>query len=460
MLTCDLIKKRSGPPTVHTSKSAAQAAWPIGDVRSRKPRSMEMTRPDQPEPTRPEQTTAVCPVHVPEIPQMNFNELPMREDRGPAYKLLLEHAPLAYTGQNPAGQDTYVIAGREAVDQGLTSPEVFKSDIVHKKVGSPVPLVPVDTNERRHREIRELLRPHFSRAAVGRLEPGLRDFVDHLIDQAAARGTCDVTADLAVPLAAHAFMQLFGLPVQDRDRLIAWKDGILNNTTLQLDRPDPKAQAAADELIAYLREHLAQPVTGAARDEGVLPQLLAGAGKDALSPDELLGLAVMCVIAGFDTITGAVSTAFRRLAAEPRLRRQIAENPDVIPAAVEELLRLDPPAPFLPRVTTQDTRVGGHQIPAGSQVNFCVGAANRDLPDTERPDEADFARRGRHLSFGYGKHLCLGIHLARLEIRVALEAWHRRIPDYELADGADTGIQWPHSGVRIDHLPLVFQATA
>lgn len=409
----------------------------------------------QPELIHPEQTAAAGGVDERDVPQVDFGALPMREDRTAAYRMLLAHGPVVGTGPN-----MYAVVSRADVDSGLNSPDVFKSEIVREKVGCPVPLVPVDINPPDHDRIRRVLKPYFSRAAMAELEPGLTAFADRLIDEATADGSCDVVADLAVPLSAHAFLELFGLPVEDKERIIAWKDRILGGTTLELAGPGRDARTAADELTGYLRRHLAQPGAGAGRPDAVLTQLLAGTGEETLSPDEVLGLAWLCVMAGFDTIVGAIGTAFARLAEEPRLRRRVAADPAVVPAAVEELVRLDPPAPFLPRVATRDTRIAGRLIPAGAQVNFCVGSANRDLPDAERPDEADFSRTGRNLSFGYGRHLCLGIHLARLELTVMLRAWHRRIPEYRLAEGARTAIRWPHSGVRIDRLPLVFPVPA
>lgn len=159
---------------------------------------------------------------------------------------------------------------------------------------------------------------------------------------------------------------------------------------------------------------------------------------------------------GLDTVTSALSTAFAALAAEPRLRQQIAEDPAVIPDAVEELLRMDGPVVLLPRVATQDVQLADQTIPAGAQVQVTIAVANRDPAEHPDPDEIDLRRRERHLAFGGGPHRCLGSHLARMEMREVLQEWHRRIPEYQLAPGTSPRVTWPTGLVGIDSLPLVF----
>jgi cytochrome P450 len=128
----------------------------------------------------------------------------------------------------------------------------------------------------------------------------------------------------------------------------------------------------------------------------------------------------------------------------------------VIPSAVEELLRFDGPVLFVPRIVTQDVELAGQTIPAGAYVMVTIAVASRDPAEHPDPDTIDFQRQERSLAFGGGPHRCLGSHLARMELRVALEEWHRRIPEYELAPGAVPLVTWPAGVVGIDYLPLVF----
>jgi cytochrome P450 len=188
----------------------------------------------------------------------------------------------------------------------------------------------------------------------------------------------------------------------------------------------------------------------------MLGQLIADPSDDRLNDEELLGLSFQFVLAGLDTVTCAMSTIFATLASQPELRQQIAADPSLIPDAIEELLRMDGPVATLPRVVTQDVELGGQTIPAGNYVQIAVAVANRDPAEHADPDTIDFRRQERHLAFGGGPHGCLGSHLARLEMRVALEEWHRRIPEYGLAPGVSPRATWPAGLVGIDRLPLVF----
>ena len=152
-------------------------------------------------------------------------------------------------------------------------------------------------------------------------------------------------------------------------------------------------------------------------------------------------------------MTSALSTAFAALATKPALRQQIVADPAVIPAAVEELLRYDGPVVFVPRIATQDVELAGQTIPAGSYVMIAIAVASRDPAEHPDPDTIDFGRQERSLAFGGGPHRSLGSHLARMEMRVALEEWHRRIPEYALAPGVTPRVTWPAGVVGIDSLP-------
>ena len=165
------------------------------------------------------------------------------------------------------------------------------------------------------------------------------------------------------------------------------------------------------------------------------------------------------MLAGLETVTSALSTAFAALASRPGLRRRLAADPGAIPAAVEELLRFDGPLVFVPRVATRDVEVAGQLIPAGSTVHIGLAAAGRDPAEHPDPDVIDLSRAERSLAFGGGPHRCLGSHLARMEMRVALEEWHRQIPEYEIVPGHQPRASWP-AVVGLPELPLIFPAVA
>jgi len=383
--------------------------------------------------------------------RLRFTELPMADSRTEAYAMLREAGPVAR-----GVRGGYMVVSGAAVEFVLKHPELFSSRQAFDGVGSPLPLVPIAFDPPEHARYRRVLQPFFSPRGVAAWQPMVRARAGELIDGFAGRGECDVVTELAVPLPAQVFLTLFGLPLEDRDRLIAWKEALLHNFDFQAgEPPSERAARVGAELWGYLVGHI-----GARRERGgtddLLGRLLADRGDERLSDDEILGLSFLFVLAGLETVTSALSTAFAALAAQPALRRQIAADPAVIPDAVEELLRFDGPVVFVPRIATRDVEVSGQLIPAGSYVMVTIAVASRDPAEHPDPDMIDFRRQERNLAFGGGPHRCLGSHLARMEMRMALEEWHRRIPEYELAPGVIPRVTWPAGVVGIESLPLVF----
>ncbi len=384
---------------------------------------------------------------------LRFDSLPMQDDRTAAYGLLRAAGPVARTRRG-----SYVLTSGEYVEYALKNPALFSSKQAFDAVGSPLPMVPIAFDPPDHTRYRQLLQPFFSPRSTARWQPRVRALVGELIDGFIDRGSCDLVADLAVPLPADVFLTLFGLPPEDRDRLIDWKERLLAGPVLTGGgQPSEEIVQAGAELFEYLVGHIGRRriAPGA---EDLLGQLLADTSESRLTDAELLGLSFLFVLAGLDTVTSALSTGFAALAAQPRLRQHIVADPAVIPAAIEELLRMDGPVVFLPRVTTREVKLGEHTIPAGVNVNVAIAVASRDPAEHPEPDQIDFRRQERHLAFGGGPHRCLGSHLARMEMREVLAEWHRRIPEYELAPGPRPQVNWPTGLVGLDTLPLVFPA--
>ena len=177
---------------------------------------------------------------------------------------------------------------------------------------------------------------------------------------------------------------------------------------------------------------------------------------EKLSREEILDICFLFFIAGLDTVTDSLTCFFAFLAEHDAHRRQIVENPDIIPSAVEELLRWETPVPNVPRMaTTEGCPVAGHTIPQGSFVLVNVGAANVDPAEYDDPMDVRFDRDvNRHLAFGGGVHRCLGSHLARRELRVTLREWHRRIPEYSIKPGVE--LQYAAGLRMVENLELVW----
>jgi cytochrome P450 len=177
---------------------------------------------------------------------------------------------------------------------------------------------------------------------------------------------------------------------------------------------------------------------------------------EKLTDHEILDVCFLFMIAGLDTVTDSLDCMFAYLAQFPDHRQQLVDHPEVIPSAIEELLRWESPVPAVARVATEETVVGGCPIHAGEQVMLLLASANTD--DAAHPgiDSVDLERDPNpHLAFGGGVHRCLGSHLARLELRVALREFHKRIPDYSLADG--TVLEYTPGLRSLNTLPIVFK---
>ena len=381
---------------------------------------------------------------------LRFTRLPMAENRTDAYRIVRDAGPITKTHRG------YLLSSSEYVEYALKHPELFSSQRAFDMVGSPLPMVPIAFDPPEHTRYRHILQPFVGPREVAGWQPRVRSLVGTLIDSVVDRGHCDLVADLAVPLPAEVFLTLFGLPLADRDRLIAWKEGLLASPMVGASQPTEDIIRAGTELFTYLVGHVSERRKHPSGADDLLGRLLADTTEDRLSDDELLGLSFLFVLAGLDTVTSALSTAFAALAAQPRLRQQLAADPSVIPDAVEELLRIDGPVPYLPRVASRDVEMGGHTIPAGAEVAVAIAVANRDPSEHPDPDEINLRRQERHHAFGGGPHRCLGSHLARMEMREVLTEWHRRIPEYELAPGFAPRVEWPQGLVGLDTLPLVF----
>jgi cytochrome P450 len=174
-----------------------------------------------------------------------------------------------------------------------------------------------------------------------------------------------------------------------------------------------------------------------------------------LTHHEILDISYLFLLGGLDTVTATLGCSMAYLASNPEQRRRLVEQPELIPNAVEELLRWETPVTLVPRVVKQTVTVGDVELREGALVNLLIGAANVDPTEFEDPNRVDFCReRNRHVAFGAGPHRCLGSHLARMELRAALEEWHRRIPEYQVAPGAVPKVS---PGIREQlYLPLVW----
>jgi cytochrome P450 len=368
-----------------------------------------------------------------------------------AYDTLRRQCPVARS--DFAGMETIYISRYEDVTWALRHPEYFTSEGDTMELGEQ-PLIPLQVDPPRHTKYRRLLNPRFLPREIGRLEPDVRALVTRLIDAFADRGHCDFHEEFATPLPSGIFLALMGLPMSDLPTFLRWRD---NTIRPDVDPHDFEGAAeirrqTAHEVSGYFRQAIAEHKSRPA-DDRLLSQIVRFTiDGEELTETELLGIAHLLMLGGLDTVTATLDCMVTYLAKHPERRRQLVDDPARIPGAVEELMRWETPVTVLPRAVKQDIEMSGVQLRAGDRITLVLGAANLD--DEEFADTGvDFGRDpNRHVSFGSGNHLCLGAHLARLELRVALEELHARIPDYHIPDGVELNVS---PGIRqADSLPL------
>jgi cytochrome P450 len=355
--------------------------------------------------------------------------------RDDVYRHLRDHCPVAHSG---AHDGFYILSRYDDVRTALMDPVTFSSAPRGRLAIPPTrnvrdfPLVPQEIDPPRQTALKALVLDRFRRPAVAELEPTVRAAADRLVDGFVAQGRCEVVADYALPLYSYSLAAFLELPLGDADRWIAWTNAILANRVAAPDagrRAMRQFQAYVEQLLDERRE---QPGTD-------FFSTVAHAQVDGrpITRDEAVGLGVQVLLAGRDAVVDAISTSLWYLAAHPAQQAALRRDPSVIPRAVEELLRLMSPIQLLGRTTTRDVQVAGATIPAGSVVAMTYGSANRDERFFEAPDECRFdRRRNQHLAFGAGPHVCLGAHLARLDVKVALEQVLTRFGDFALTPTA------------------------
>ena len=365
-------------------------------------------------------------------------------------------------GQGPAfrsdiggSYDLWYLLRYADISAALRDHELFSSRSVQYLGDSPQRLLPEELDPPEHAKYRRLLTAPLSLSAVRAREEQIRTLCVTLIDEIAPRGECDFLTAFAQRFPTTIFMDLMGLPIGQTAEFIARAQTVLHVTGEQ-DPDFSRRGTAAMEIIADIAAAVASRRES---PQGDMISLLVSSTVDdrPLTDDELYQLGFLLYLAGLDTVANVLTYSFRFLAERPDLRSLLRREPDKIPHAVEEFLRLFSIASTV-RVVTRDTEFAGCPMKAGDRVVLPTASAGRDGGQYPDPDEFRLDRSPNpHLAFGAGPHRCAGAHLARLELRIALEEWHRRIPDYELA--ADTPVnEYVGAVAGLTALPLRWQA--
>jgi cytochrome P450 len=302
---------------------------------------------------------------------------------------------------------------------------------------------PITSDPPFHAPARRLLLPAFSPQRIKTLEPFTRDLCVELLDATAGRTDIDAAVEYAQHIPLRVIVRMLGFPQEDADLFRRFIRMVLEDVDQSAD--ERRAQIEDGELDEYMNariaEHLAQP-----RDDLTSFLLEAELDGNKLTPEHVRGTMVLLMIAGIDTTWSAIGASLWHLAQNPADRRRLAAEPDLMATAVEELLRAYAPV-TMARLVAEDFDFRGRRLKEGDWLLLPFPAANRDPEFFPDADEVHLDRtENRHAAFGLGIHRCIGSHLARMELRVALEEWMKRYPDFELTDPDE--VNWSAGQVR------------
>jgi len=371
----------------------------------------------------------------PEIPRLLYN-VPAKSGMG------------AVSGM---GNGNWVATHYEDIDRIYTDNEYFSNKGAaefQRLIGETFRSIPLGIDPPEHSKYRMYLVPYFSPARISRdLEPRIRDVVVEMIDAVADKGEVDIAWDFGRVYPVRIFMGLMGFPDAMFEQFLDWEWDILHSGSLET------MQAALSGVLTFLRGFMAEKEKNP--DEHLVSSIVNGKiqGKSP-TEEEKIGMVWFLWLGGLDTVAATISQMFRRMALEPQIQRQLRDHPELINGAVEEFLRTQPILSSA-RSATKDFEWHGVQIKAGDSFSCLNPAGNFDSARFENPRVFDPTRKAnRHFTFVGGVHACLGAHLARRELRLLLEEWFKRIPEFRVKPGADTSV-FPGL-LSIRNLPLVW----
>ena len=385
-------------------------------------------------------------------------DVDINADPYPVFKQLRDESPLYYNEK----YDFFALSRFADVAAALADAKRFTSgrggilELIKANVEMP-PGTLIFEDPPLHTIHRSLLSRVFTPRRVAALEPKIREFCGYSLDPLIGAGGFDFISDLGSQMPMRVIGMLLGIPEQDQEAIreridegLRIEEGVMPEAGITTQR-----DTASDDYAAYIDWRAEHP------SDDLTTELLTAEFTDeqgnrrTLSREELLGYIGLLSGAGNETTTRLIGWAGKLLAEHPDQRRAMADHPELIPNAIEEILRYEPPSAVQARYVTRDAEHQGTNVPAGSVMVLLNASANRDERQFEDPDRLDIERKvKRHFSFGYGLHFCLGAHLARLEARVALEELLARFPEWDV--DYDNAVQARTSTVRgWEKLPIV-----
>lgn len=371
-----------------------------------------------------------------------FNELAASVHQGPD----IIYATNAYPGRTGA----WVPRRMRDLRAIYMDPETFSSTGFSQfaaLIGDTWINSPLELDPPAHGPFRQMLNPAFTPKTMAALEDKIRQYAIGYIEKFAANGRCEFMSQMAFEFPIRVFMELMGLPQDRTAEFLEWEQGMLFSDGLQ-----PKAEAAR-KVVTYLAEEIAAHRANP-RDDLISFAINARKEGQPLTDDELMGFCFNLFIGGLDTVSTHSSLQFAHLAQHPEHQAYLRENPSEIPKAIEEFMRAYAGV-TTSRICTRDVVFNGIQFKKGDKVMTSPTLAGRDPDEFEDPGTIRFDRQPRHTGFGFGIHTCIGMHLAKRELRIALEEFLARISPFALQPGHK--LRYRLGMVQPVELPLVWE---
>ncbi|WP_339156398.1 cytochrome P450 [Actinomadura luteofluorescens] len=324
----------------------------------------------------------------------------------------------------------------------FTSRSVVMSNFRPPRELAPIGVTPpISSDPPFHHDARKLLLPAFKKSAVARLEPATRAYCHELIDSFEGRDVVDAAHEYAQHIPIRVIADMLGFPPEDGPRFREFVENTLEGVNLPPDERIARMDKLFDYLLEQIRDHVANP-----RDDLTTYLIEAELYGRRLEPSHVSGTMALLLIAGIDTTWSAIGASLWHLARTPADRERLVADPSLVPTAMEEFLRAFAPV-TMARLVREDMTWRGVEMKADDWILLSFPAANRDPAQFDRADEIAIDREvNRHAAFGLGIHRCVGSHLARMELRTALEVWLERVPTFTLADPA--AVTWAAGQVR------------
>ena len=355
------------------------------------------------------------------------------------------YAPHAYPGATPA----WIVRRVEDLRKIYFDTETFSSKDFSpfaKLIGDTWTNLPVEIDPPHHAKYRAFINPLFTPSAMAKLEDRIRGYAVEYIEGFRERGECEFMADFAFEFPIKVFLELMDFPLSNTRQFLEWETGLLHS----LDTAT--IAEATRNVVGFLRDEIEDRRRN---PRGDIISYALGVEVDGrkLNEDELVGFAFNLFIGGLDTVSTNMGLQFLHLARNPQHQQLLKDDPRQIPHAIDEMMRAYAAVTTF-RTCTRETEFNGVKMMPGDKVAMSTTLAGRDPQEFPEPGEVRFDRNPRHVSFGFGPHMCVGMHLAKREMRIAIEEFVSRIPQFGIRPGP--AVEYHLGMIQPVTLPLVW----